>query len=112
MEVATGKFLLILTRPTPKPMAGGPKKCWNWAREPPTRQERSKAALAVITEHLVMPETSLKWRDAGPGRVISRVHGLVEIIISFCHITHSVTDTGQSTSVSSAVTVRGVLTHE
>ena len=83
MEVATGKFLLILTRPTPKPMAGGPKKCWNWAREPPTRQERSKAALAVITEHLVMPETSLKWRDAGPGRVISRVHGLVEIIISF-----------------------------
>lgn len=27
MEVATGKFLLTLTRPTPKPTAGGPKKC-------------------------------------------------------------------------------------
>ena len=49
MEVATGKFLLTLTRPTPKPTAGGPKKCWNWAREPPQRQRQRRTALTAIT---------------------------------------------------------------
>ena len=31
MEVATGNLLWTLRRPTPRPTAGGPKKCWNTA---------------------------------------------------------------------------------
>ena len=31
MEVATGNLLCTLSSPTPKPTAGGPKKCWNTA---------------------------------------------------------------------------------
>ena len=30
MEVARGRLLWMLMSPAPKPMAGGPKKCWDW----------------------------------------------------------------------------------
>ena len=67
MEVATGNLLWTLSRPTPRPTAGGPKKCWNIApvwcsvtqdriRLPEERFNRfSHDLLSEMCEDCVMP---------------------------------------------------------
>lgn len=53
---------------------------------------------SLVSHHRVMGGTGLKCGDSGQARVISGGHGLVERIISFCHITHFVTDTSDASA--------------
>ena len=67
MEVATGNLLLTLTRPTPNPIAGGPKKCW-WAWQSCWRSANTTSLGNIVeSERSARPGwflSSLAWSAA------------------------------------------------